>query len=133
MADFLKKHWFRFLICILLVAGCIVVYNIFNSYENEETGFVYNAWTSKVSYSNALFISGFTTIGIGGLNLISKAGGFDIYSYMVGAKKKEDGKKETLYDYSERMSVKRKKRKYEWIIYFAFGALEIIVSAILMI
>ena len=38
MADFLKKHWFRFLICILLVAGCIVVYNIFNSYENEETG-----------------------------------------------------------------------------------------------
>ena len=42
MADFLKKHWFRFLICILLVAGCIVVYNIFNSYENAETGFVYN-------------------------------------------------------------------------------------------
>ena len=133
MIRFLKKQWLRILICFLVVASCIVVYNIFNSYENQDTGVSFNAWKSPIAYSNALFIGGLTTIGIGGLSLVSKAGGFDIYSYMVAAKRKENGKKETLYDYSERMSVKRKKRKFEWAIYFSFGILEVIISLLLLI
>ena len=117
-----KYGWKRMVIALAYGIIIMIIYNLLNK-----------GWSNVIAYSNGSFIAGFTLVCIWGLNLVSKAGGFDIFGYMFGAKKDPTGRKETLYDYSERKKVSRSSKKYTSIPFLLIGIIYIIISFALLL
>ena len=117
---FLKKNWIRFLVALIIGVIPVVVFNAVN-----------NTWQLAIGYCNGLFISAFLLIAISGLVALSLFGAFDIFSFYFDRRRKEDGTKENLYDYSARKKENRWKAKFAFLPYLIIGSLYLIASLIL--
>ena len=120
ICEFLVDHWVRFLISFFIGVFSMLIYIA-----------VKNGWQSGINYVDGTFMSAAILIGIAALATLSLFGAFDIFSYFFGRKKKEDGKKEVLYEYAERKRLERGKQKLIFIPYLTFGVLFLVVSVIL--
>lgn len=92
---------------------------------------IMNSWTVIIGYCNGFFIAAFTLISIGLLAVLNLFGAFDIFSFYPGRKKKEDGTKESLYDYSTRKKEERGKFKLVFVPYISLGSVYLLVSLVL--
>jgi len=120
MSKFIKATYKRYIASVITVIIIACTYNILN-----------NGWSMKIAYGNGLFIGGFTLVMIGCISLVTTTGSLDIFSYMFSRKTKDNGKKEDLYEYSERMVEVRKKQKFIGLPSISIGLLTIGISALL--
>lgn len=117
--NFIVEFWVRFLVGFLIGAIIMVIYNLINA-----------SWTSFINYCNGAFIGAFFLISIGILSVLNMFGAFDIFSFFALRKKKEDGMKENLYEYSTRKKEERTKYKLAFIPYIFWGFVFFVVSLI---
>ena len=120
--DFFINHWIRFTIAFVIGASLILLY----------CG-VTNTWSRMIGYCNGSFIAAFVLISFSALTILNLFGAFDIFSYYPSRKKKENGLKENLFDYSTRKKQERSKFKLVFVPYLAWGVLFLIASVILYI
>lgn len=95
---------------------------------------IYNSikgWGQLLPYCDALFFGGFSLVCVGILSLVTKSGGFDMFSYMF-ARKDSSGVKPSYYDYTKKNEDRRKGQAIKSIPYFVIGLISIIISAILV-
>ena len=118
---FFINNWIRLLITFILGIVIMVIYN-----------FSAGSWTSLISYSNGAFISGFVWLSIGVLYIVEGLGWFDIFVFLPKRKRDSNGHLETLYEYSERRKVERKKGRFGFIAYFIQATLFLVTSLILL-
>lgn len=118
---FLRDHWIKFLVCVVLGFLCLLTYNFTNG-----------SWTRVDSYMDGCFIGGFALIAIGGLSWINNLGGFDIASFYI-RRKNIGERKEDYYEYGERRKEERSRNKLTFLPYIIVGSLYLIASLILMI
>ena len=118
--SFFIEHWVRFLVAFLIGVIMMIVYLA-----------IANAWTWVIGYCNATFISAFVLFSISILSVLNLFGAFDIFSFYIGRKKKENGAKEDLYDYSSRKKDERSKFKLVFVPYLFFALLFLVASLIL--
>ena len=104
---FLNDHKKRLIISIVYGIIIMIINNLVNS------------WDSIIHYCNGAFIAGFSLLCIGGLSTVSYFGGFDMFGYIV-RKRPKDGPNESLYDYSMRKNVERKKGVKFFISYYIY-------------
>ena len=118
--EFFTDHWARFGIAFFIGIVPVIVYNA-----------VYNNWLLVINYCNGFFIGAASLLAVSALSVFNLYGAFDIFSYLPGRKKMENGKIETLYDYSERKKLTRGKFKLVFVPYLVVGVVFLLVSLIL--
>lgn len=111
---------FRYLACLIIIIGVMVLYNIFNG------------WGYLINYSNLFFISGVIIISVGFFSTADYLGFFNIARYMF-VRKNPDGTKKSLYDYNQERTEKIKPHKYRFCPYYLIGIISIIVATIILI
>lgn len=119
---FFKNNWIRLVVTFILSVAIMVVYN-----------FTAGSWAQAISYANGAFIAGFVWVAFGGLFIVEGFGGFDIFVYYPRRKRDINGHAETLYEYSERRKVERKKGQFGFIAYFLQGLIFILISLIIIL
>ena len=117
---FFAEYWVRLIVSFFIG---IVIYVVYNSIKNS--------WIMLIEHCNACFIAGFVLVGISALAALNLFGAFDIFSFYFNRKKKENGDKEVLYDYSTRKKQERLKVKLAFLPYLLVGSLFLIASLIL--
>ena len=117
---FFAEYWVRFLVSFMIGVTLYVATNL-----------IENQWSLVRSHCDACFIAGSVLVGISALVLLNFFGAFDIFSFYFNRKKKENGDKEMLYDYSLRKKGERAKFKLAFLPYLLMGALFIVGALIL--
>ena len=117
---FFAEYWVRFVVSLFIGLTVYVVSNA-----------IFNTWSLTIAHCNSCFIAGFVLVGISALAALNLFGAFDIFSFYFNRKKKENGDKEVLYDYSTRKKQERLKVKLAFLPYLLVGSLFLIASLIL--
>lgn len=123
--DFLKKNWIRMLISFLVGLGLMALYNAINAGQGQPS------WTTLYFYMNGAFIAAAAIFFVGLLAVIANLGFFDIFSFFVGRKTKDDGKKENYGEYSARKSEERGKFNPFFLSYIIIALVFLTFSLIL--
>ena len=119
MNNVFNHSWKKYLIWILYIIAILLIYNFSNG-----------RWDLLISYVDGLFIGGASLFCISLLIILGNFGAFDTFSFLVNGKK--EGCK-TLYDYTEKVKVKRKNNKFNFIPSMVISIVVILLSIILSI
>lgn len=120
MRYFFRDNWIR------MVVGFAIGLTVYFLYIG-----IRNMWNVLIGHVDALFYSFAILIGIGLLSLVLNLGAFDIFSYQVGRKRLQNGKKEDLYEYSKRKKEERARFKFSFLSYF-FVAIPFIIAFVVV-
>lgn len=124
MKNLLKSiftHYIRLIISFVLGIGIFITYLA-----------VKDGWTHIVCYLDAAFIAAALDLAIGLLSFFGNIGTFNIFSFMVLRKTKDNGYKEDFYEYGERKKLERAKDKTFFMPYIFTGLLFLIASFIIL-
>lgn len=119
--QYIKDHWLRYVLCIMFVVMIVVLNNTLK-----------DDFTSKIIYSDGLFIGGALLIGYGLLIVANYFGTFNIFQMMFN-KRTVEGRRETLYEYSIRKQGERKLRVMNFVDFLVVGTICLIIARLLLI
>ena len=118
---FFKRHWIKFLVCILLGVGLMSLYN-------TSAG----RWDLIGSYSNGCFVAGAVLVLLGLLSVVTNFGAFNLASFYFNRKRiEEGGRKENYAEYTNRKEEERASYRLGFLPYMIVGVVYIAVSLIL--
>ena len=84
-------------------------------------------FTYLINYISGLQIAGIVIILVGGLSILNYFGAYDFWAYAF-MRKGKNGKKPSVYDYSEEKRLVRSRSKWPFGPYFIIGFLFLIIS-----
>ena len=122
---FLKSNWIRMLVSFLVGLGLMAAYNAVYAGQGQPS------WTNLHFYRDGSFIAAATIFFIGLLAIVANLGFFDIFSYYIGRKTKDDGKKENYGEYSARKTEERGKFNPFFLSYIIIALVFLTFSLIL--
>ena len=108
----------KYIGCLVFLLVIIVLYNV-----------IREQWNVLVNYADSSFLGGFSLICVGGFSVLNHFGAYDIFQAAF-AKRLPNGKKMTLYEFSEKRKIERSKSPYTYVPYFVVGCLGIVISSI---
>ena len=120
--NYLKRNFIRFII------GLVIGLTLYFVYLGVQKG-----WGILACHMDGLFIAGGVVFLFGLLAIVSNLGAFNIFSYQMGRKRLESGRKEDLYEYTKRKKLEREAHKYGFIAYFIVSAPFLIAFTVLYI
>lgn len=120
IGDYFIRHSIRLSICLLYGVLFMLLYNTFK-----------DSFDKRYGYYNGFFLAGATLFFYGLLCVVTNFGGLDMFSFMFN-KRRVDGRKETLYEYSERKKIERKPNAFVFFDYLLIGSFFIGISMIFM-
>lgn len=123
--SFFAKNWIRLLASFGVGLFIMALYNLILHFNNYS-----NVWTSLYYYANGATIAGFCLLFFGLLLLLSHFGAFDIFTFYIQRKKKENGSKENYGDYVNRKREENSTLDLYFLAYIIVGVLFIIFSII---
>ncbi len=119
---FFQEYWVRMLIGLSISTVLYIVYLVIKS-----------GWTEIVTQCDACFFAGVICFGVGCLALVANLGGFNIFSYLKGRRKQDNGLKEDYYTYSKRKEEERSEDRIAFLAYFIAATPHLLTSLILFI
>ena len=125
---FFKENWIRFVASFGFGLFLMVIYNLILQSASET-----NIWAYLSSYRDGATIAGFVLVFFGLLLVIGHFGAFDIFSYYLLRKKKENGKKEIYSEYVERRRMEKGHLNLFFLPYLIVGSLFILFSVIALL
>ena len=125
---FFKENWIRFVASIVVGVIFMVIYIAL-----LQSSIDVNAWAMLASYRDGATIAGFVLIFFGLLLVLSHFGAFDIFNFLLGRKKKEDGTKEKYFEYVERKRIEKGHLNLFFLPYLIVGSLYLLFSVIALL
>ena len=119
--EYIKNHWLRYLLCVIFVAAVVITNNVLKE-----------SFTSKIIYSDGIFIGGALLIGYGLLVLCNYFGAFNMFQMMFN-RHIVDGRREQFYEFSERKRLERKPAVMNFIDFEVVGIICLIIAKLLLI
>ena len=109
----------KYIGCLIYLLIIVLLYNLLRE-----------QWTILVNYADSTFIGGFSLICVGGFYVFNYLGAYDIFQAAF-AKRLPNGKKMTLYEFSEKRKIERSKTPFTYVPYFVVGCLGVVISSII--
>ena len=118
--NYLRKNVVRFLL------GLVIGLTLYFVYVTIQQG-----WNAMACHADGLFIAGAVVFGVGLLSIVLNLGAFNIFSYQAGRRRLESGRKEDLYEYTQRKKLEREAHKFGFVAYFITSVPFFLACAIL--
>lgn len=126
---FFAKNWIRMVAATIFGAVIMIIYVALQSNVIlPETNQPVYPWDKLIHYVNGLFIAGALIAFVSLLILLSSFGSFNIFSFYLRRKKKENGFKENYYEYSERVEKTHSSYRFIFIPYLLVGLVFIAIA-----
>ena len=119
---FLKKNYIRMIVAFVIGLILMAVFNFARGWQS---------WSDLSSYLNGAFIAGASLFFVGLLVLMAGFGSFDIFSFFIARKVKEDGRKENYTEYVERRREQRTTFNFSFLAYLIIATCFLAFSFVL--
>lgn len=130
--EFLQKNWIRMSVSFFAGAIILIGYVALQSRTvSATTGEASYPWDKLINYVNGAFISGVLISLVSILILLSSYGTFNIFTFYMKRKKKENGYKESYYEYNERVEESQSSYRFIFLPYLIIGLVYIVTALII--